>query len=101
MLTRFHLEPAFGVFDGLARRLWEDWDIPATVEAAASPRVRLHDAGDKLVLTLDAPGMQEGDFTLELKGTTLTLAGERKLETPKGYEARRQERTFVKFARSF
>jgi HSP20 family protein len=102
MLTRFHLEPRFGVFDDLARRLWEDWDVdvPAAVEAAASPRLRLQDAGDKLVLTLDAPGMQEKDFTLELKGMSLTLAGERKLESPKGYEGRRQERTFAKFART-
>jgi HSP20 family protein len=103
MLTRFvRLEPRFGAFDELARRLFVDWDadVPSTAEAFA-PRIDLREEGDKLVLTLDAPGVREGDLDLEVKGNLFTLSGQRKLEAPKGYTARRQERRVLEFARTF
>jgi HSP20 family protein len=101
MLTRFSFEPRFAVFDELAQRLWEDWavDAPAPVEEAG-PRLRLREASDALALTLDVPGMREEDLAVEVKGTTLTISGERKLEAPKGYTARRQERPLAKFSRT-
>jgi HSP20 family protein len=102
MLTRFvHLEPRFGAFDELARRLFVDWDAELPAAEAFAPRIELHEEGDKLVLTLDAPGVREGDLDLEVKGKLFTLSGQRKLEAPKGYTARRQERRVLEFARTF
>jgi HSP20 family protein len=104
MLTRFgNLEPRFGVFDELRRRmdrLWDDWDFEVVAPAAAfaEPSIALRDEGDKLVATVDVPGMREEDLKVEVKGALLTLSGERKVEAPKGYTVRRQERPLVKFA---
>jgi HSP20 family protein len=64
------------------------------------PRANLIDAGTKLILTAEVPGLSEKDIKLTLNREVLTLSGERKVETPEGYSAHRQERAAVSFSRS-
>lgn len=65
------------------------------------PRANLIDAGAKLILTAEVPGLSEKDIKLSLNQEVLTMSGERKVEAPEGYSAHRQERAAVSFSRSF
>lgn len=65
------------------------------------PRSNLIDSGPNLVLTAEVPGLSEKDIKLSLNQEVLTISGERQTKVPEGYSAHRQERTAVKFARSF
>jgi HSP20 family protein len=65
------------------------------------PRVSVWDAGEKLVLKADVPGMTEKELQVQLTNDVLTLSGERLIVAPEGYSVHRQERVPVKFSRSF
>lgn len=65
------------------------------------PRANLVDAGSKLVVTAEVPGLSERDVKLTLNQGVLTIAGERKVEAPEGYSVHRRERADLTFTRSF
>jgi HSP20 family protein len=65
------------------------------------PRLTFSDAGDKLVLEADLPGLGEKDVQLSIHQDVLTMSGERKVEPPQGWFAHRQERAPLKFSQSF
>lgn len=65
------------------------------------PRANLIDAGAKLILTAEVPGLSEKDIKVSLNEEVLTLSGERNVVAPAGYSAHRQERGSVSFSRSF
>jgi len=65
------------------------------------PPVNLYDAGDRYVLTVQAPGMAPGDLDLSITGETLTLRGERKRAEGVSDESyRRQERPHGRWTRT-
>jgi HSP20 family protein len=64
------------------------------------PRVTLSDEGSAFLLRAELPGMREEDVRITVDGSTLTLAGERKVEAPEGYAAHRRERQNLSFSRS-
>jgi HSP20 family protein len=64
------------------------------------PRMNLADAGDKLLVTAEVPGLSEKDVSVAIEQDVLTLAGERSVQAPEGYSIHRQERGDFKFARS-
>jgi len=118
MLTRFSdLDRQFNAWtamDHLRRRmdrLFEEYE-PSSARAALSseaerlwarrfPRVTVTDERASLVLKAELPGLGEQDVQLSIHQDVLTLSGERKVDAPEGYYVHRQERTPVKFARSF
>ena len=109
MLTRWNdLDRTFAAMDEFRRRmdrLWDEFDTgfartPA-LGGAAWPRTNLYDTGAALVLKAEVPGLGEKDFDLTLNQDVLTLRGERKPDAPEGYAVHRQERTPLRFARSF
>lgn len=65
------------------------------------PRASVADTGAALVLEADLPGLSEKDVQLSIHQDVLSLSGERRADVPSGYYVHRQERTPVKFARSF
>jgi HSP20 family protein len=65
------------------------------------PWLHSFDAGASLVLKADLPGLTEKDVHLTVQQEVLSLTGERKPDAPEGYFVHRQERTPIKFARSF
>jgi len=108
-LTDF--DRTFDVLDELRRqmdRVWNDYDGTVGTSAAAAqplssssfPRFDVTDAGANLVVTADVPGMTDKDLQVSLEGGVLTVAGERKADTPEGYTAHRRERGAFKFTRS-
>ncbi|MCC6552082.1 MAG: Hsp20/alpha crystallin family protein [Polyangiaceae bacterium] len=116
-MGRFNdFERTFAMMDDLRRRMdrmFEDVDhAPARGSlrgefdraprfVAPGPRVHLFDAGSALVVRADLPGMRQEDLQLTLNQDVLTLAGERKADAPEGYQVHRQERSTVRFSRSF
>lgn len=112
MLSRFsNLEDSFALMDELRRRMDRAWDdsavswrgatpSPRALSTSAFPRINLYDAGAKLILKADVPGLSERDVELTLDEGALAISGERRVLPPDGYSAHRQERSHVKFART-
>jgi len=67
------------------------------------PAVDIYSRGDReLVLKAELPDMKQDEIELSIDGTTLTLRGERKLDTELTKEKfHRIERSFGSFSRSF
>lgn len=114
MPTMLHddLDRSFDLFDDFRRqmdRMFGDLDdrwgytrlSPKQLSATSWPRVDVFDAGEELVVTADVPGLTEKDVELTLHDGVLTLAGERKVDAPDGYQVHRQERGGHRFKRSF
>jgi HSP20 family protein len=81
--------PLRGDFDRLPR-----WTAPG-------PRIHLFDTGAAFVVKADVPGLSDKDLQISLNQDVLTLSGERKPDAPQGYTVHRQERTPLRFSRSF
>src|SRR5579884_2899821 len=65
-----------------------------------TPALDLYQNNDNLVAQLELPGMRKEDIEISLHDGTLTVAGERKMESPEGSSAERSERYVGKFRRS-
>ena len=67
------------------------------------PAVDIYSRGDReLVLKAELPDMKQDEIEISIDGTTLTLRGERKLDTELTKEKfHRIERSFGSFSRSF
>lgn len=64
------------------------------------PNTDIHDASDKLVVKSDLPGLSKDDIEVEVKGNTLFIRGEKKLEEEsKDHGYLRSERYFGQFER--
>jgi HSP20 family protein len=115
MLTRFTpFDRTLAMMDEWRRRMdraFGDFQAPFTpagsfedpwsLSEATWPRVNLYDTGATLLLTAEVPGLATKDLQIQLENDVLTLTGERKVESPKGYTAHRRERGSLSFTRSF
>ena len=87
-------------------RVFQDFDggwMPAVLTDHASdglPALRMNDTEDAISLSADLPGFSAEDLSISMENDTLTLRGERSLQSPDGYEVRRRERGAVSFART-
>lgn len=97
-------------FDPLANlRAFEDAFTRMLSEPATNrpwaPSVDIYETENELVLKADLPDVDQNAIDVRVENQTLTIAGERKFETPseqsgnKGYH--RIERNYGKFVRSF
>jgi HSP20 family protein len=113
MLTRFDdFDRTFATMDQLRRRmdrLFEEFE-PDVVRGGREvermwsgrfPRLSFTESAGNLVLVADLPGLSEKDVQLSIHQDVLTLAGERKQDAPQGWYVHRQERSPVRFSRSF
>jgi HSP20 family protein len=112
MLTRYSdIDRTLLVMDELRRRmdrLWNAYDTEPTEwprifegRTVAWPRVNVFDTGASLVVVAEVPGLSEREIQLTINQDVLTLKGERRSDAPDGYSVHRQERSPVRFARSF
>lgn len=115
MLSRFtDFENTVALMDELRRRMDRFWDVDQSWQSwqATTPthrslsasgflRVNLFDAGANLVLKADVPGLSEKDVQVTLDNGGISITGERKVVAPEGYSAHRQERSHLKFSRTF
>lgn len=67
-----------------------------------TPAVDVYENEHEIVLQAELPGMKKEDIDIQLTGDTLTLRGERKLETAqRGEHYHRIERQYGQWQRSF
>lgn len=97
------IDRAFGDANGYFRRPadFDPGEEAWSLSAATWPRVEVYDAGASVVVYAEVPGLAEKDVQLSIHQDVLTLAGDRKTETPEGYAVQRQERLPARFQRSF
>jgi len=91
----FGWEDLFRGFDRFVR----DFDRELTSFGYVPSEITEEDG--RFVLRVEAPGLTEKDVKVDLNGGVLTVSAQRPLEVPKGYGARRRERTETRFSRSF
>lgn len=98
---------AFGGVSDLRRRLDDAFfDAPfgAVLSSAAFdafPRTTFRDAGDDLVISLEAPGFVEADLRVDVNRELVTVSGERRNDPPEGYRSHVRERGTLAFTRSY
>ena len=77
-----------------------DGDSLATT--AFVPPIDIYEDEHKIMLKVEAPGMKEGDFDIQMENGVLTVKGERKFEKEEKEENfHRIERRYGSFYRSF
>jgi HSP20 family protein len=64
------------------------------------PRITVHDAGERLAVTAEIPGVAAADLDIEIDKGTLTVRGKRERTVLEGYSVHRQERPSLSFSRS-
>ena len=96
-------------FDELFQRLWSnghaptEWAerLPEVFQSRNFPAVNLAETETGFTVTMDCPGLDEKDFSVEIMGNNLVISGERKWhEEKKGKEFHRIESQYGKFERS-
>ena len=96
-LGRLQQETLSRLFEGFYRRPQEDLNRGAWV-----PVVDIYSNGHDLVLKAELPDMKEDEIELTIENNTLTLSGEKKLDTEVTEELfHRIERSYGTFARTF
>ena len=96
-LSRLQQETLSRMFEGYYRRPQEDLNRGAWV-----PVVDIYSNGHDLVLKAELPDMKEEEIELTIEENTLTLSGEKKLDTEVTAELfHRIERSYGAFTRTF
>ena len=96
-LSRLQQETLSRMFEGYYRRPQEDLNRGAWV-----PVVDIYSNGHDLVLKAELPDMKEEEIELTIEDNTLTLSGDKKLDTEVTEELfHRIERSYGSFARTF
>jgi len=71
-------------------------------QGAWIPAVDIYETKESIVLNVELPGVTKEDIALEVKDSTLTIRGEKKLEKDvKEENFHRMERTYGAFTRAF
>ena len=78
-------------------RAWDGMDGYGQGTAGRSQMAQLNDNGGKLELRVELPGVSKDNVELSVTGDNVFVRASRKIETPKGYTAHRQERVSYKF----
>jgi HSP20 family protein len=88
------------VFQDYTRQNQGEADAMSTV--AFAPPVDIYEDAQKIVLNLEAPGMKQDEFDIQVENNTLSVRGERKFESEQKEENyHRVERRYGTFYRAF
>ena len=80
---------------------WSGFGRTGQLFTGWSPALDLYQSNDNVVAVVELPGMRKEDIEISLHDGTLTVSGERKLEsTSNGEKAERSERYVGRFRRS-
>lgn len=95
----------FNEFNRLARTMDDMFGLWNTERSRTdhwAPAVDVKEEADRIVLTMDLPGIKKEDINLKMENRVLTIEGERKAEEKKDAERYYQvERRYGKFSRAF
>ena len=99
----FGLNQAFDTLWSLQRAMdsamKSDYFGPSTF-SSGSPSLNIFKDGENSLVTVELPGVKKEDLTLEVKGKTLRIHGERKLDFSEGASVHRRERRRYSFDRT-
>jgi HSP20 family protein len=79
---------------------WSAFNRTGELFSGWSPALDLYQNNDNMIAVFELPGMRKEDIEISLHDGTLTIAGERKSETPNTDKAQRSERYVGTFRRS-
>jgi HSP20 family protein len=94
------LDPVFRGFRTQLDTLFEDW-FGRTTGGALAPRVDVSETAKEMRLTVELPGVAEGDVEVTLSGNKLTIKGEKKSEQEEEKKDQAEGRVFHRVERSF
>ena len=100
--------PTFGRLSNLRDELdtlfelpfWSNFGRQTQLFSGWTPALDLYQNNDNVIAVVELPGMRKEDIEISLHDGTLTISGERKMETQEGDKAERSERYVGKFRRS-
>jgi HSP20 family protein len=79
---------------------WSNLGRQSQLFSGWTPALDLYQNNDNVIAVVELPGMRKEDIEISLQDGTLTISGERKLESGDGDNAERTERFTGKFRRS-
>ncbi len=100
MLLPGALETLLGLQEAMDRTFNTGFFDGATTSRGVYPPVNIFENNDDLVLVAELPGVRKEDMNIEVKGNTIRLAGERKIEYGENVSYHRVERNSSKFDRT-
>lgn len=68
--------------------------------SAGTPSLNIFKEDENSLVTVEIPGVKKEDVKLEVKGNTLRISGERKIDFPEKASLHRRERSAYKFDRT-
>jgi len=100
--------PTFGRLSNLRDELdtlfelpfWSNFGRQTQLFSGWTPALDLYQNNDNVIALIELPGMRKEDIEISLHDGMLTIAGERRTETPESEKAERSERYVGKFRRS-
>lgn len=88
------------LFDDLVRQDWPFLHVPGT-DAALRPAVNILEGDADFRIELAAPGLEKGDFKVEVNKDILTISAGKEAQPVEGLKILRREFSFLNFQRSF
>lgn len=108
MFARFHdvdqLFGAFNLFNRDMERFFSagfPYRTTAREAVTSMPLTNIYDNGESLLFQAEIPGIAKDDLVIQLHGKHLEVKGERKHETPEGYDVHRQDLPTGNFTRFY
>jgi HSP20 family protein len=101
--SRAYYDPwgAWDLFRGFDR-FFQDFDRDEGLRSFGyAPSARIEDEGERYVLRVDVPGVEDKDVHVDLQDGVLTVSAHRTVSAPEKFEARRRERTDSSCSRSY
>lgn len=99
-----HWDPFRGVYaiEGRFKPFFRSAEQGAELTTRFTPAVDIYEDAEKVILSLEVPGVEEKDLDVRVEKNTLTVKGERKLAAEQKQENfRRIERSYGSFYRAF
>jgi HSP20 family molecular chaperone IbpA len=86
----------------LFAHLFEDLEpsAPSRLPHGGWTPLNVWDDGKNVVVTAEVPGVEEKDVRITFEKDVLTIAGERRLDAPEGWQLVRRERAGTRFERA-
>ncbi|NQV37504.1 MAG: Hsp20/alpha crystallin family protein [Candidatus Marinimicrobia bacterium] len=92
----------FNEWDRFLTDFFGDMNVQAQNSSNWNPNVDIQETNDEYIVTADLPGLKKKDINISLKENTLSISGERNVESKDEKKNHyRMERGFGQFNRSF
>jgi HSP20 family protein len=100
MLLPSVFEDLLGLQEAMDRTFNTGFFDSSTSSRGVYPAINIFEKDGEMVLVAELPGVKKKDLSIEVKGNTVRLAGERNIEYGKNVSYHRVERNSSKFDRT-